>query len=173
VAINSKPSSNKIASQVLHVDALFGKYSESYQTLSQKIIHWACSMLVVFGLLGLAWAIPFPYLKFLGSYNGFFNWASFLIAAAVFYYYKILPGLSYAVFVELFVFSYGIMQLDAWHKTGGPPLWLVSAIVFIAAAGLQFANLKIKNTKPTIGDGLKFMIISPLWVIHFLFKKTN
>ncbi len=153
-------------------DALFFKYSESYQTTSQKIIHWACSMLIVFSLLGLAWAIPFPYLKFIGQYNGYFNWASFLIAAAVFYYYKILPGLSYVVFFELFVFSYGIMQLDAWHKAGGPALWLVSIAIFIPAFALQFANLKIKNTKPTIGDGLKFMILSPLWLVHILFKKN-
>ena len=129
-------------------------------------------MLIVFSLLGLAWAIPFPYLKFLGVYNGFFNWASFLIAVAVFYYYKILPGLSYAVFFELFVFSYGIMQLDAWHKAGGPALWLISLVIFIPAFALQFANLKIKNTKPSVADGLKFMIISPIWLVHFLFKKS-
>lgn len=130
-------------------------------------------MLIVFSLLGLAWSIPFPYLKFIGQYNCYFNWASFLIAAAVFYYYKILPGLSYAVFFALFLFSYGVMQLDGWHKTGGPALWLVSLVIFIPAFTLQFVNLKIRNTKPSITDGLKFMIISPLWVIHFLFKKKN
>jgi len=154
-------------------DNLFSKYSGSYQTTAQKVIHWACSLIIVFSLLGLAWAIPFPYLKFLGQYNGYFNWASFLIAAAVFYYYKVLPGLSYAVFVELFVFSYGVMQLDAWHKAGGPGLWLISLVIFIPAAAVQFANLKIKNTKPGVGDWLKFMIISPLWVVHFLFKKKD
>jgi len=171
VATNPKPNQKQSVSQVSPVDILFGKYSESYQTPAQKIIHWACSILIVFSLLGLAWAIPFPYLKFIGQYNGYFNWASFLIAAAVFYYYRVLPGLSYAVFFELFLFSYGVMQLDAWQKTGGPALWLISLVIFVAAAGLQFANLKIKNTKPTVGDGLKFMIISPLWVIYFAFKK--
>jgi len=165
-----KPASSTAGANT-PVDILFSKYSESYQTPAQKIIHWACSMLVVFSLLGLAWAIPFPYLNFIGQYNGYFNWASFLIAAAVFYYYRVLPGLSYAVFVELFVFSYGIMQLDAWQKTGGPALWLISLVIFVPAAALQFASLKIKNTKPAVTDGLKFMIISPLWVIHFLFRK--
>lgn len=167
-----KPASSAAGANT-PVDILFSKYSGSYQTTAQKVIHWVCSLLIVFSLLGLAWAIPFPYLRFLGIYNGYFNWASFLIAAAVFYYYKLLPGLSYAVFVELFVFSYGIMQVDGWHKTGGPALWLISLVVFIPAAGLQFANLKVSNKKPTVADGLKFMTISPLWLVHFLFKRKD
>jgi hypothetical protein len=171
----SNPSSKKPnqakAVALSPVDALFSKYSESYQTPAQKAIHWACSLLIVFSLLGLAWSIPFPYLKFLGQYNGFFNWASFLIAAAVYYYYKTLPGLSYIVFIELFAFSYFVMKLDEWHKAGGTPLWIISAVIFIIAAILQSANLKLKSGKPTIGDWLKFMIISPMWVLHFGFKK--
>ena len=130
-------------------------------------------LLVVFSLLGITWGIPFPYLKFLGNYNGFFNWASFLIAAAVYYYYQKFPSLSFAVFFLLFVFAYGIMQLADWQKKGGPSLLLISAIVFVIAAVLQFTNLKLKNGKPSITDWLKFMIISPIWLVHFLFKKKN
>ncbi|HEY8928068.1 MAG TPA: hypothetical protein VIM55_02695 [Mucilaginibacter sp.] len=151
----------------------FSKYSENYQTALQKIIHWAAVLLIIFGLLGLAWSIPFPYLKFLGIYNGFFNWASFLIAAAVYYYYKKFPGLSFGVFFILFALSYGVMVIDSAHKTGGPALWLVSLAAFIIGAALQFSSLKIKGQKPSFNEWLKFILISPVWVLHFLFPKRK
>ncbi|MGZ3873060.1 MAG: Mpo1-like protein [Mucilaginibacter sp.] len=152
-------------------DNLFDKYSPGYQTLPTQIIHWVCMLLIMFSLLGLTWAIPFPYLKFLGKYNGFFNWASFLIAIGVYYYYKISPLISYIIFFLFFSFSYGVMQADQWQKNGGPTLWLMSLVVFVIAAGLQFANLKIKNKKPSFLDGLQFLILSPVWLLHFVFKK--
>jgi hypothetical protein len=170
---NKKRASVKAAITSSPADALFDKYTESYQTPSQKLIHWVCMVLVVFSLLGIVWSIPFPYLKFLGQYNGFFSWASFLIAAGVYYYYKVLPGISYLTFILFFALSYGIMQLDNWHKAGGPALWLISSIIFLTAASVQFANLRLKNKKPSLMDGLQFMIISPIWVLHFLFKKRQ
>ena len=65
------------------VDIYFDKYAESHQNPTNKLIHWVCVPLIVFSLLGLVWAIPFPYIKFLGQYNGFVNWASFLIAFSI------------------------------------------------------------------------------------------
>lgn len=176
MAVNQK--SNKGASlaqnpNVQPAGIYFEKYSESYQTPAQKIIHWVSMIVIIFSLLGLFWAIPFPYLKFLGQYNGFFNWASFLIAAGVYYYYKKAPTLSYIVFLLFFACSYFVMQLDNLHKSGGPALWLVCGVLFIVFASLQFSNLKIKNKKPSFSDGLNFMIISPLWVLHFLFKRKT
>ncbi|HVW97799.1 MAG TPA: hypothetical protein VHA56_17650 [Mucilaginibacter sp.] len=149
----------------------FSKYSLNYQTPAQKVLQWGCMLFIVFSLLGLTWALPFPYLKFLGNYNGFFNWSSFLIAAAVYYYYQKFPSLSFIIFFMFFVFTYGIIQVAEWQKRGGPSLLLISAVIFIIAAGLQFANLKLKNKKPSVADGLQFLIISPVWAFHFLFKK--
>jgi hypothetical protein len=151
----------------------FDKYSGSYQTTAQKIIQWVCVPLIMFSLLGLVWATPFPYIKFLGAYNGFFNWASFLIAISIYYYYKISPPLSYPVFIVLFGFSYGIMQLEQWHKNGGPALGIICLIVFIVAASAQFAKLQIKSKKPSLADGFRFLIISPVWLLHFVFRRFS
>src|SRR5580700_10645698 len=92
------------------VDIYFDKYAESHQTSTNKLIHWICVPLIVFSLLGLVWAIPFPHINFLGRFNGFFNWASFLIAFSVYYYYKLSPVLSYLMLLIVFSFSYGIIE---------------------------------------------------------------
>ncbi len=152
-------------------DAFFVKYTESYATTALKAIHGVCAILAMFAVMGLLWAIPFPYLKFLGQYNGFFNWASFLIAIAVYGYYKISPSLSYIIFIVLFACSYGVMQLAQWQKAGGPALWLVSAITMIVFSAIQFSNIRLKNKKPSFTDGLQFLILSPVLVLHFTVGK--
>ena len=166
------PAQSKAAPKEVDTDP-FAKYSLNYQTPGQKILQWVCMLLIVFGLLAISWGLPFPYLKFLGSYNGFFNWSSFLIAAAVYYYYKQYPGLSYVVFLLFFLFAYAVMKLADLQKAGGLSLLIIGAITFITGAAIQFTLLKLKNKKPAFGDWLKFMLIAPVWVPHFLFKKKK
>ena len=128
-------------------------------------------MVIIFSVLGVSWAIPFPHLDFLKNYNGFFNWSSFVIAALIYYYYRLMPTLSFMMFVVLFAFAYGITKMADWQNAGGPSLLVVSAVLFIGAAVLQFSNLKLKGKSASFSDWLKFMIISPLWVLHFGFRK--
>src|SRR5580692_9131316 len=120
---NSKSNKGKKAQPTIKedlrpVDAYFAQYAESHQNPTNKLIHWICVPLIVFSLFGLIWAIPFPYIKFLGQYNGFLNWASFLVAFSCYYYYKLSAVLSYLMLIVLFAFSYGIIELDTLQKTG-------------------------------------------------------
>jgi uncharacterized membrane protein YGL010W len=167
----SQPSA-KTAEKRL-VDIYFDKYAESHQNPTNELVHWICVPLIVFSILGLVWSIPFPYIKFLGQYNGFFNWASFLIAFAIYYYYKLSPTLSYIMLVVVFGFSYGIIELDTWQKAGGPALWLVCLVIFVAAWAGQFIGHKIEGKKPSFLDDLKFLLIGPIWLLHFILKKFS
>ena len=156
-----------------YINACFDKYSPYYSTTVGKITTGIFISLILFSLLGLAWAIPFPYLKLLGKYNGFFNWASFFIAFCVYGYYKLSPVLSYFVFFILFAFSYGVMQLDLWHKSGGTALWLISLIIFMLAFATQLATFKMQNKKYSLMDNLQFIPIAPVWLLHFVLKKYS
>jgi len=155
------------------VDIYFDKYAESHQNPANKAIHWVCVPLIVFSLVGLIWATPFPYIKFLGQYNGFLNWASFLIAFSVFYYYKLSPLLSYLMLLILFGFSYIIIDLQSWQKAGGPALWLVCLVIFVLSWIGQFIGHKIEGKKPSFLDDLKFLLIGPIWLLHFVLKKLK
>jgi len=156
------------------VDIYFDKYAESHQDHTNKLIHWVCVPLIVFSLFGLVWAIPFPQLSFLGDKSGFINWASFLIAFSVYYYYRLSPVLSYAMLLLIMIFSAGIVGLEKLHNLNGwPPMWQVCLIIFILAWIGQFIGHKIEGKKPSFLDDLKFLLIGPIWLIHFLFKKAG
>ncbi len=114
-------SKQKIKTEVKRpVDVYFDKYQESHTNHTNEIIHWICVPLIVFSLLGLVWSIPFPHLGFLGSYNGFFNWASILIAFVLYYYFTLSPVLFFMIIWVIGLMSYGIVNLEYWQVAGGP-----------------------------------------------------
>lgn len=156
------------------VDIYFDKYAESHQNHTNELIHWICVPLIVFSLFGLIWAIPFPKLEFLGRYNGFVNWASFLIAFSVYYYYKLSPVLSYAMLLVIMIFSAGIVGLEKLHNNNSwPEMWQVCLIIFVLSWIGQFIGHKIEGKKPSFFDDLKFLLIGPIWLLHFVFKKVG
>jgi len=167
-----KPKTPKAADR-RPVDVYFDKYAENHQNPTNKAIHWICVPLIVFSLFGLVWAIPFPHIAFMGRYNDYINWASFLLAFSCYYYYRLSPVLSYFMVLVLFAFSYVIIDLAAWHNTGGPPLWESSLAIFVLAWIGQFIGHKIEGKKPSFFDDLKFLLIGPIWLLHFLLNKFS
>ncbi|WP_442590306.1 Mpo1 family 2-hydroxy fatty acid dioxygenase [Pedobacter sp. AW31-3R] len=155
------------------VDVLFDQYAESHQHPSNKLIHWVCVPMIVFSLLGLIWTIPFPHLEFLGKFNGFLNWASFVIAFAGYYYYRLSPILSYLMILFVFAAAGIIVQLEKWEASGGPAVWLVCAVVFVFAWIGQFIGHKIEGKKPSFLQDVKFLLIGPIWLFHFLCQKIG
>ncbi len=156
------------------IDAYFDKYSESHQNHTNELIHWICVPLIVFSLFGMVWAIPFPHLEFLGRYNGYVNWASFLIAFAIYYYYKLSPVLSYVMLLIIMIFSAGIVGLEKLHRLNGwPEMWQVCLIIFVVSWVGQFIGHKIEGKKPSFLDDVKFLLIGPIWLLHFVFKKVG
>ncbi len=162
--------------EVVHkskADVLFDKYAESHQNPTNKLIHWICVPAIVFSLLGLVWSLPFPHLEFLGRYNGYVNWASFLIAFSIYYYYRLSPVMSYLMLLVIFAMSIGVVQLEKWEAAGGPAVWQVSLGIFVLAWIGQFAGHKIEGKKPSFLDDVKFLLIGPIWLLHFICKKVG
>jgi uncharacterized membrane protein YGL010W len=155
------------------VDIYFDKYAESHQNKTNKTIHWICVPLIVFSLFGLVWAIPFPQLNFLGQYKDLFNWASFLMAFSIYYYYKLSPILSYLMLLIVFAFGFGIIELNQWQASGGPALWQVCLTIFVVSWIGQFIGHKIEGKKPSFLDDLKFLLIGPIWLLHFVLRKVS
>src|SRR6478672_5049809 len=94
------------------VDILFQQYSQSHQHLINKYIQWVCIPLFVFSIMGLVTAIPFPHLDFLGRYNTYISWFSFLLAIMIYLYLKLSPVLSYFMLLITGVLYYFIIQLE-------------------------------------------------------------
>lgn len=169
----TKKHSVSTATPARPVDLAFDQYAESHRNATNKLIHWICVPLIVFSILGLVWVIPFPYVKFLGKYNGYFNWASFLVAFSIYYYYKLSPVLSYLMLLILFGFSYLIIDLAAWQAAGGPALWKVCLSIFVLSWAGQFTGHLIEGKRPSFLDDLKSLLIGPIWLLHFILKKLS
>ncbi|WP_256011369.1 Mpo1 family 2-hydroxy fatty acid dioxygenase [Desertivirga xinjiangensis] len=160
--------------EILPVIKVLNQYSEAHQSPTNKLLQWIYVPLLSFGLLGLIWAIPFPHLNFLGRYNGFVNWASFLIAFSIYYYYKLSPLLSYGMLLVVFAFSAGIVSLEKLHTNQGwPQLPQVCLIIFILGLLLQFIGYSAEGKIPSFITNLKFLLTGPMWLIHQLLKKVR
>lgn len=155
------------------VDKYFFQYAQHHQHKINRQIRYFAIPFMLFGLFGLLWAIPFPHLKFLGSYNGYFNWASFLIAFAVYFYSRLSPTLSYVMLLVLLGFSYGVIKLQDWQNAGGPVLWVVCIIVLLASAIAQFAGYKAGGEKYNLKSHITYLLISPIWLLLLIMKRFS
>jgi uncharacterized membrane protein YGL010W len=172
-----KPSNKKAppikAAEKRPVDIQIDDYVKSHQNPTNKLLNYIATPLTVFSLLGLFWAIPFPHFKFLGQYNGFFNWASFLMAFCIYYYYKLSPILSYFMLFVFFGFSYGVMELDQLQKTGGPSMGSLCFVIFISTRIVQFIGYRLERITPPLSKDLQFLLIAPIWLFHFALKRFS
>jgi uncharacterized membrane protein YGL010W len=155
------------------VDVLFDTYAESHQNHTNKTIHWICVPLIVFSLLGLVWQFPFPELAFLGAYKSYLNWASFLITFTLYYYYTLSPVLFFLMIWVIGLMSYGIVQIEYLLGLGTSNAYVTYLIIFVLAWVGQFIGHKIEGKKPSFLDDVKFLLIGPIWLLHFICKKIG
>ncbi len=161
----------KIVQSKRPVDIYFDKYQESHNNQINEIIHWICVPLIIFSLLGLIWNIPFPHLEFLGHYNGFFNWASILIAFVLYYYFTLSPLLAFLMVWVLAIMAYIIVQIELFTGLGSSIAYIIYAVIFVTAWIGQFIGHKIEGKKPSFLDDLRFLLIGPIWLLHFICLK--
>ncbi len=147
------PDANATAT-LREVDRLLAIYGESHRNPTNEIIHFVCVPVIVFTLLGLLWAVH-PLLAVAVS-----------VAALVNYCYLSLP---FALGMLLMSGSMlGILYLL-------PPdsIFPVSGTVFVLAWIGQFIGHKIEGKKPSFFDDLRFLLVGPLFVLSFLYRRLN
>ena len=150
---------------VRKIDWFLEKYAESHQNATNKLIHWVCVPLIMFSLLGLLYAIPFPTEKSL-----LINWSAVFVALALVYYLT----MSVQMFVG-FVFIAGGMVVGNHFlaQSVGGNLAYVSLGIFVVAWIGQFIGHKIEGKKPSFFEDIQFLLIGPAWILHFIYKKIG
>ena len=169
----STPPKTKVEVKPVGVEFYFDKFAASHQNPLNKLMQIIGVPLLVFGVFGLVWAIPFPYIKFLGKYNEDFNWSSFLIAISIYYYLKLSPVLSYIVLFILLAFSYLVMELLQWQHAGGPELFAVCSVMFVLACLLLYIGYKKEGKKLSFEYRYKNLLIAPLFLLHLVFRRFS
>ncbi|WP_028295464.1 hypothetical protein [Olivibacter sitiensis] len=172
-AKNKKPKKEPLRP----IDTYFRFYEEQYPSPSKRGAQAVGMLFWWFGLCGLVWFIPFPYLVFFGRYNGFVNWFTFLMAILIYCYYRLSPMLSYFMLITFGLFSYLFVQLEYWEKESGPEPWLCCLAVFVLASiiGLigRYIIDKKQGKKVSLLDNMKLLFIGPLWLWRYVFLKLS
>jgi uncharacterized membrane protein YGL010W len=136
------------------IDILLAKYSESHRHPTNELIHFVCVPVIVFTLLGILWAIH-PLL------------ALAAVAASMVYYFK----LSRPFALGMLAMSAVMLAVLAMM----PPLTVLplSIAIFVVAWIGQFIGHKIEGRKPSFLDDLRFLLIGPLFVLSFLYRRLR
>ena len=69
------------------IDILLEEYGDSHVNRINKVIHWICVPVIVWTVVALLWAIPFPFE--IGSGIVPLNWAVVALVGAQIYYFKL------------------------------------------------------------------------------------
>ncbi|WP_343728561.1 Mpo1-like protein [Duganella sp.] len=136
------------------IDTLLAKYSESHLNPTNEVIHFVCVPVIVFTLLGMLWALhPLVALAF--------------TAGAMWYYFKLSKPFALGMLLMAAVM---LSILAALPPATVLPL---SIAIFVLAWIGQFIGHKIEGKKPSFFDDLRFLLIGPLFVLGFLYRRLH
>ena len=149
-------------------DDWFDEYAVCHQNEMNKLLHWICIPLIVLSLFALVWSIPVP--EAILGVMPVFNWAWVLILLSNIFYWRLSKSLAIGMLVITAVMI-GIIL--AYQQTQLGPLWIAGSVVFVLAWIGQFVGHKIEGAKPAFIDDLKFLLIGPLWLLGFVYRKLG
>lgn len=152
------------------LDIYFNWYAAHHLNPVNKLIHWFCVPLIMYSILGMVWSIPMPKLL---SFNGSFNWTSLLMAIVIYYWYTLSHSLAYAMILVYAGMNYLIVMLNGLLLYRHINPVIAYLFIFILAWTGQFIGHKIEGKKPSFMEDLKFLLIGPLWLLHFIFVKLG
>lgn len=139
------------------------KYGESHTDPTNKLIHWLCIPAIVVSLLGILSSVPMPWsvqhinlaTLFLAFSLGFYS----LLSKRLMFGMVVVGSACYAAAVAL-----GTLSI---------PLWVTSLGIFAVAWVFQFIGHKIEGKKPSFLVDVQFLLIGPLWLLSYIYKKLG
>lgn len=136
------------------IDTLLARYGESHRHHTNELIHFVCVPVIVFSLLGLVWSLH-PAAALVAS------------AAALYYYFRLSPPFAFGMLAMTLLM---LALLAAMPRYTVLP---VSIAVFVLAWMGQFVGHQIEGKKSSFFDDLRFLLIGPLFVLSFLYRRLR
>lgn len=136
------------------IDVLLARYAESHRNPVNELIHFICIPAIVFSLLGILWAIhPLVALA--------------VVAAALVYYARLSRPFA------LGMAAMAAVMLGLLNALPDGTVLVTSIGVFVLAWIGQFVGHHIEGKKPSFFDDLRFLLIGPLFVLSFLYRRMR
>ena len=136
------------------IDTLLARYGDSHRNPVNEWVHIVCVPLIVFSLLGLLWSVH----------------AAVALAASVAalaYYAKLSRPFALGMLAMLALM---LIALAAMQAIVILPL---SLVLFVLAWIGQFIGHQIEGKKPSFLDDLRFLLIGPLFVLGFAYRRLR
>lgn len=151
------------------IDEWLTLYGRDHQNPTNKLIHWICVPVILFTVFGLLMSIPFPTVA-----DGWVNVASIVFIFALAFYFR----LSFPIFAGMVVIGTLFLWANRLLASSVLPhiglnLWQFSLITFVIAWIFQFIGHKLEGQKPSFFEDLQFLLIGPIWLLHFLYKQIG
>lgn len=148
------------------VNQWLNEYGESHKNETNKAIHWICVPAIFFSITGLFYSIKLQWV--LNDVE--MNVGMIIILLITLYYLK----LSISLGIGMFLFGVLCMALCfAIEKYIPLSLWLVCVIIFVVAWAGQFYGHKVEGKKPSFLKDIQFLLIGPMWLMSFIYKKVG
>ena len=151
------------------IDQLFMEYAESHQNHTNKLIHWICVPLIFWCILGFISLIPSPHFCF--PYFGCISMVSIIAMLLVtLFYFKLSWRIGVIMIVIILLMEHLVYFINIKVEQKS---WIVFLAIFILSWIGQFYGHKIEAKKPSFLKDLQFLLIGPIWLLHFTLKKLN
>ena len=154
------------------IELLLEEYGESHQNSFNKFMHWICVPAIVNSIVWLFWSIPNSPIIYLFPYTDptYLNWALVITLLVLFYYFTLSQPIFFgmaAILTGFLVFTNFIERMQL------APTWKISLAIFVVAWVGQFIGHKIEGKKPSFFKDILFLLIGPLWLLSFIYKKVG
>jgi uncharacterized membrane protein YGL010W len=132
------------------VDELFERYGESHRNRANEAIHWICVPLITWSIVAALW-VASPVAAYVG------------VGLALAFYLWLSPAIAIGMLA--------LSALIIWSLTllGGNTL-IVAATMFVLAWVGQLIGHAIEGKKPSFFEDVKFLLIGPAWLLHFIYR---
>ena len=141
------------------------EYGVSHQNHTNQLIHKICVPLIMLTVVGFLWCLPTPAIF---SSVPYLNWATIFVAACLCFYLTLNLVQFLGMIIQTFIMCFICHKLD---QAG--ILLPFCIIVFVLAWLGQFWGHKIEGKKPSFLQDLAFLLIGPLWVTRFFYRKIG
>ena len=142
-------------------------YGASHRNITHAPVYWLSMLALIFGTVGLLWAIPVPD-EFI-EISPVFNWGTAFLLATVVYYFIISLPLA----IGMLPFVIVIAAFEVWLQWS--PFSALRASAGLVVAGLIGLYLGHYRSAGLVGVArdVQLMMIAPVWLLSRLYGRLG
>ena len=152
------------------------EYGIYHKNKTNKLIHWFCVPAIMFSLFGLLDLFQFNKALDLSFLNlniiANISILNIFILLSIIFYIRLSLTLSLGMIIFSILLVSLIDYFDKFQIIINYKLFIYLSIFTAAWIG-QFIGHKIEGKKPAFFKDLQFLLIGPIWLLSFIYKKCG